>query len=138
MEQSNIKSFKNRGSKRLYITLPLMLINLYLFCFAIGVRWSIPTAAILPGLVMILFFPQKYVLSNENTIEFYHLFGRKKRLSVHIENISEITVKPNKLSLDYRKEGFTYPLSLVLELSDTDMVEVQHELLKRNPAISLS
>ena len=40
--------------------------------------------------------------------------------------------------LDYEKEGGFSPSYGVLELSDTDMIEVKNELLERNPKIEIS
>ena len=81
---------------------------------------------------------KKYAITPENTIEFYSYFGRRKKLSVPIDCITKISSKGHRLSLDYEKEGGFSPSYGVLELSDTDMIEVKNELLERNPKIEIS
>lgn len=131
--------FKNRGIKRVYITLTLAIIGLFvLFYFVVDKNWNFPVAAIIPGVVMTLFLPVKYCISDKNTIEFYHLFGRKKRLSIPIENISEILVKPYRLNIDYKISEDAYPRSAVLELSAIDAKTIIDELVKLNPCIIIS
>ena len=60
-----------------------------------------------------------------------YLFKIDAVLEMRIEKI-------DKLIIRYMKEGFSQPTSTVLELSDQDIKNVQHELLKRNPNISLN
>ena len=47
-------------------------------------------------------------------------------------------ISKNANVLDYEKEGGFSPSYGVLELSDADIIEVQNELLERNPKIEIS
>ena len=95
-------------------------------------------SAVIYVFVSLLIFPIKYVLTSKNTLETHFLFGKRKSKTIKIDSILEMRIeKIDRLLIRYRKEGYSQPASLVLELSDQDIKNVQHELLKRNPAISL-
>lgn len=88
--------------------------------------------------VSFLIFPIKYVLTNENTLETYFLFGKRESRTVKVDAILEMRIeKLGKLIIRYMKEGYSQPTSTVLELGDQDIKNIQHELLKRNPQIVL-
>lgn len=88
--------------------------------------------------VSFLIFPLKYVMTSENTLETYFLFGRRKSRTIKIDTILEMKIeKIGQLTIRYMKDSSSQPASVVLELSDQDIKKVQHELLKRNPVISL-
>lgn len=136
MEQNSTKFFKNRGLKRTYTAVPLVLAGLYLLLyFAAGRSWISPIGILVPSVAFLLFMPIKYAVSDENNIEFYSLFGRKKRITIPIESISEILIKRHRLLVDYKTREDMYLRSRVLELSETDMRTMVDELIKRNPAI---
>lgn len=139
MKAENQIYFKNRSLRRIYITVPLTIIGLFtFFYFVVGKDLGFAISVIIPSLFIVLFLPIKYSISDRNTIEFYHLFGRTKRLSIPIENISEVLVKPHRLSIDYKLGEDFYPRPAVLELSETDAKTVIDELLRRNPKIIVS
>lgn len=139
MEQNSTKFFKNRGLKRISIAIPLVTIGIYfLLYFTTGRSWITPLGAVLPGLISMLFFSIKYRISESNTIEFYSIFGKRKRLTLPIETISEICVKPYRLHIDYKNREDIYPRSIMLELNKEDMKIVVNELVKRNPQITVS
>ena len=78
------------------------------------------------------------MLTSENTLETHFLFGKRESKIIKIDAVLEMRIeKIDKLIIRYMKEGFSQPTSTVLELSDQDIKNVQHELLKRNPTISL-
>ncbi|MDO5665610.1 MAG: hypothetical protein Q4G63_10200 [Bacteroidia bacterium] len=86
--------------------------------------------------ISFLIFPIKYVLTNENTLETYFLFGKRESRTVKADAILEMRIeKLGKLIIRYMKDGYSQPTSTVLELGDQDIKNIQHELLKRNPQI---
>ena len=139
MEQNNTKFYKNRGMRRFYIAMPIItVVWIVLFGFiapSISTIISFFTIFLFMGVFSVV---KKYAITPENTIEFYSYFGRRKKLSVPIDCITKISSKGHRLSLDYEKEGGFSPSYGVLELSDTDMIEVKNELLERNPKIEIS
>lgn len=121
------------------IAVPLVIIGMYFLIYlTAGRNWVTPIGAVVPGLIMALFFPIKYRISENNTIDFYSIFGKKKRLTLPIETISEVSVKPHRLHIDYKSREDIYLRSAVLELSKEDMKVVVGELVKRNPQIIIS
>jgi hypothetical protein len=96
-------------------------------------------SAIIYVFVSFLIFPIKYVLTGDNTLETHFLFGKRKSKTIKIDEILEMRIeKIGRLIIRYKKDGYSQPASTVLELSDQDIKNVQHELLKRNPKISLN
>lgn len=139
MEETAKMFFKNKGLKRMFITTPLMVIFLYIFFnLTIGKPLIFTASVILPGLIIALFFPYKYAISDDNSIEFYHVFGKSKSKTIQIKDISEISFNRSFLQLYYRNLEDAYPKLALLELSEHDVPIVVNELQKRNPAIEIS
>lgn len=139
MEQNTAKFYKNRGLKRFYIGMPILtVVWIVLFGIIAPSKSTIISFIVISIFLGVFSKIQKYALTNDNTIEFYSFWGRRKKLSVPIESISEILIKPYKLSIDYRTREDIYSRSVVLELSETDMKKMVDELLTRNPKIVVS
>ncbi len=84
-------------------------------------------------------FPIKYVLTGENRLEIYFIFGKMKGRTIHLDKITSIKLEtPNKLRVTYYKEGYSKPSSAVQELEEKDAIDMQNELLKRNSQILLN
>lgn len=132
-------TFKNNAIKRFYALFLAFVVAIILVYFLFPE--SVIAASIGAGiyvLYMATFQIRKYVFTADNTIEFYHLFGKMKSRTVDIDAILEMRVeKMNLLRLRYTKKGYSQPTSAPLVLNDQDMKNAQHELLKRNPKISL-
>lgn len=107
------------------------------FYFVTGGNWNF-ALIVLPSVFFLLFMDIKYNITNENTLEFYHLFGRSKKKTIFISDISEIMINKHRLSVDYKTSEDVYPRSTFLELSESDMKTVVEELMKRNPKIIIS
>lgn len=139
MEQNGTKFYKNRGLKRFYIAMPILTaVWIILFGFIVFSRSAIISFFVIMIIMGVFSVFRKYAITDKNTIEFHYLFGWRKKLSIPIETISEIMIKSNRLCIDYRKEGISHPVTMVLELSNSDLAEVKQELLKRNPKIEVS
>ncbi len=139
MKQNRTKFYKNRGLKRFYIAMPILTaVWIVLFGFIVFSRSAIISFFVIMIIMGVFSVFRKYAITDKNTIEFHYLFGWRKKLSIPIQTISEITIKPHRLSFDYYKEGISHPVTMVLELSDADLGEVKQELLIRNPKIEIS
>lgn len=134
------KIFINRAI-RLYF--PLILVGMIL---AVGLNLWINKdnllyqiiSALLFFIIPFSFLPWKYVITPTHTLELFSFFGVIKKNLIPIENIVEIRVeKKHQLYLKYKKEGYAHPSSIILELSEKDMMEMRNELLKQNPKIKI-
>lgn len=89
-------------------------------------------------LIILFVLPVKYVLTEENRLETYFIFGKMKSRDIEVDKILELqTKKRNQLTIKYNKNGFSQPTWSYLKLNNRDMKEMQQELLKRNNQISL-
>ncbi|MDO5665609.1 MAG: hypothetical protein Q4G63_10195 [Bacteroidia bacterium] len=138
MEEADNMIFINRGLKRTSIRGYMAVLLLFaFFYFVTGGDWKF-ALIVFPSVFFLLFMDIKYSITNENTLEFYHLFGRSKKKTIFISDISEIMINQHRLSLDYKTSEDLYPRSTFLELTETDMKIIVDELMKRNPKIIIS
>lgn len=139
MSSENI-TYKNFAIRRFYAVLLGYGVAIMLVYFLFPK--SIVAASIGGGIYVVYIAAlqiRKYVFTADNTIEFYHLFGKMKSRTVDIDAILEVRVeKMNLLRLCYMNKGYSQPTSVPLELNDQDMKNAQHELLKRNPNIKIA
>ncbi len=129
-----------RYGKKEFVTLLLVVVFVLSIVYLVLPKgfFTALFSAIIYVFISFLIFPIKYVLTDENTLETHFLFGKRESKTIKIDTILEMRIeKIDQLLIRYRKEGFSQPASLVLELSDQNIKNVQHELLKRNPSISV-
>ena len=87
-------------------------------------------------LMMLFLIPRKFVLTIDNMLESHYIFGKMNNRTIDISKIEEISVeKPRQLSVKYMKDGYKHASTLILDLSEYDVKEMQHELFLRNPNI---
>ncbi|WP_436415310.1 hypothetical protein [Petrimonas sp.] len=140
MMKNNKITFVRYGRKEFLTLLIVVVLVLSIIYLVLPKGFFIALfSAIIYVFVLFLIFPIKYVLTSENTLETHFLFGKRESKIIKIDAVLEMRIeKIDKLIIRYMKEGFSQPTSTVLELSDQDIKNVQHELLKRNPNISLN
>lgn len=135
-----MKTFANRSLKMNYILVgatTLFIITMNVF-FQTSL-WQAMLVIIPISVLQLLFVPQKYVISANNTFESYNTFGRMKSRSIPISGIVEMKKRSrNQLVIWYSSENRNDYSHLVFELSDTDIREIGDELLKINPDIKAS
>lgn len=132
--------FPRYGKKEFlaYAILVLIVLGLIYLLYPKGF-WSGLIAGVLYFVIMLFFMPTKYVLTTENTLETLFLFGKMKSRTIDLHKIGSAKIEsPNKLQVKYYKEGYSQPSSVVLELEEKDAIDMQNELLKRNPQIALN
>lgn len=138
--KNNEITFVRYGRKE-FITLIIVVIFVLTIIFLVLPKGFLTglISAVIYVFISFLIFPIKYVLTDENTLETHFLFGRRESRTIKVDAILEMKIeKIDRLLIRYKKEGYLQPASVVLELSDQDIKNVQHELLKRNPNISLN
>ena len=137
---SNEITFIRYGKKELaflFFAVVFVLTLLY-FVFPKGFWTGLISGAIYL-LMTFLSVPLKYVITTENRLESHFIFGKMERRTIKIDKILELKIqKMNQLTIKYNKEGFSQPTWAYQRLNNQDMKHIQHELLKRNPAIMLS
>lgn len=138
MSNNNITfvRYRTRDFIRLIIVVAFVLTFIYLVLpngFFTGLF-----SAMVYVFISFLIFPIKYILTNKDTLETHFLFGKRKSKTIKVNSIMEMRIeKLGQLIIRYMKDGYSHPTSLIMELNDQDMKNVQHELLKRNPNIAL-
>lgn len=139
MSYNEIK-FSRYGKKQLTATLILYVVVLTIIYFTLPNGFLGGLFAALIFMFMTVFsFPIKYVLTGENRLEIYFIFGKMKGRTIHLDKITSIKLEtPNKLRVTYYKEGYSKPSSAVQELEEKDAIDMQNELLKRNSQILLN